>query len=131
MATVQEPRPRPKYDAMLETRLAQAGGRVRVADLSIGLLGLACLTLCFALVMILADRFLDLSELTRQMSLVVFLAVAGTYAFRVLARPILLSVNPYYAARQVERMMPEAKNSLVSWLDLRDKPLAPTVRDAV
>lgn len=131
MATVQESRARPKYDDYLEAKLEKARSRVRMADLAAASLSLAAITLAFALVMLLADRAWELPTLVRQGSLVAFLGVAGWYAWRHLGRPLAHSVNPYFAARQVERSRGDSHNSLVSWLDLRDRPLAPSVRDAV
>ena len=40
-------------------------------------------------------------------------------------------INPYFAARQVERTLPGAKNSVVNWVDLRDQPLPPAIRNAL
>lgn len=131
MATVQEPRPRAKYDSLLHAHLEHARGRVRNADLLVGLLGLLSLVLAFGVAMMLADRWFVLPDWTRQVALVGFLAIMGWYAWRVLARPLGQAVNPYYAARQVEQTIPEAKNSIVTWLDLREEPLAATVREAV
>jgi len=131
MATAQAPRPRAKYDALLEAHIEHARSRVRNSDLLTGSLGLICLLLGFGVAMVLADRWFVLPDWSRQLALAGFLATAGGYAYRVFARPLLQRVNPYYAARQVEQTIPEAKNSIITWLDLRDETLAPTVRDAV
>jgi hypothetical protein len=131
MATVQAPRPRAKFDALLEAHIEHARGRVRTSDLLTGSLGLLCLVLAFGVGMVLADRWFVLADGIRQVALVAFLGAVGWYAFRVFARPLLQTVNPYYAARQVEQTIPEAKNSIITWLDLRGEQLAPTVRDAV
>src|SRR5207244_1411075 len=40
-------------------------------------------------------------------------------------------VNPYYAARQLEQSLPDAKNSIINWLDLRDEKLPPAIRSAL
>src|SRR5262249_31687169 len=40
-------------------------------------------------------------------------------------------VNPYYAARQLEKTLPDAKESVVTWLDLHDYPLPPVFRNAL
>src|SRR5262249_309269 len=53
------------------------------------------------------------------------------YTWFVLLRPIRRSVNPYYAAVQVEQTIPDAKNSLVNWLDLHDDNLPPSVTTAL
>ena len=40
-------------------------------------------------------------------------------------------INPYYAARRIETTIPEAKNSVVNYLDLRAEPIAPAFRNAI
>src|SRR5207248_10516122 len=40
-------------------------------------------------------------------------------------------LNPYYAARQVETVLPGAKNSVINWLDLRHEPMPSAFRGAV
>jgi hypothetical protein len=131
MATVQEPRSRPKYDDFLDARLNRARQQVRAADLTVASLGLIALTFGFGLVMLLLDRWLELPIVVRQFALSGYLVAATAYILKVFRRPFIATINPYYAARQVERTLPEAKNSLVSWLDLRDEPLPGTVREAV
>jgi collagen type III alpha len=131
MATVQEPRSRPTYDDILDARLNRARQQVRAADLTVAALGLVALTFGFGLVMLLLDRWLELPTIVRQFALGGFLVAATVYVLKVLRRPFSETINPYYAARQVERTLPESKNSLVSWLDLRDEPLPVTVREAV
>ncbi len=131
MATVQEPRSRPKYDEFLDARLERATQQVRSADLAVAGLGLVALTFAFGMVMLLLDKWLELHVIVRQIALGGFVIGAAAYVVKVLMRPFAQTINPYYAARQVERTLPEAKNSLVSWLDLRDEPLPPSVREAV
>ncbi|MFL5329283.1 MAG: DUF4175 family protein [Gemmataceae bacterium] len=131
MSIVQEPRAKPKYEAFLDSRLDSAAVQVRWADIGVGAIGLFAFTLAYGLVMVLADRWLHLPAIARQLGLVAFIAGAVWYIRRVLLTPIRSQVNPYYAARKVEHVMPEAKNSLVNWLDLRDRPLAEPIRDAL
>src|SRR5438067_2374441 len=128
MATVQTP---PRHETFVEAELARARGRIRSQDVGIAALGLVVGTLAYALGMVLLDRWLQLPTLARQLALAGYLAAAGAYVAVVLLRPFRREVNPYFAARQVERAVPGAKNSVVSWLDLRDEPLPPSIRAAV
>ena len=45
--------------------------------------------------------------------------------------PLSRRINPYFAARQLERSLPGAKNSVVNWLDLHDENLPSAIRGAV
>src|SRR5207245_6119949 len=45
--------------------------------------------------------------------------------------PLCRRINPYYAARRIEETLPQAKNSVVNWLDLHDETLAPAFRTAI
>ena len=74
--------------------------------------------------MVLLDRWLDLPSAFRQVALILYAIGASVFAAVVLTRPFRRMVNPYFAARQVERAVPASKNSVVNWLDLRDEPLA-------
>ncbi len=40
-------------------------------------------------------------------------------------------INPYYAARQLEETLPDAKNSVINWLDLKNQALPGAIRNAV
>jgi hypothetical protein len=134
MATVRDPvKPEPvaKYETLVETRLAQARGRIRALDLTAAFLGFLIATMAFGLVMALLDRWFNLSTLIRQIAFCVYGVAALAYLGRVIAWPLFRRVNPYYAALQVEHTLPAAKNSVVNWLDLRQQNLPPAIRGAV
>jgi hypothetical protein len=123
--------PANKHDAFVAGQLAQAEKRIRLLDLLAGLLGYAALSLAFLVGMVVGDSKLMLSPLLRQTALYLFLAGSGVYWFCVVLRPLRLRVNPYYAARQVEQLLPHAKNSIVNWVDLHEQPLPPAIRGAL
>ncbi len=80
----------------------------------------------------LLDRLLELPPVVRQGACVRLPARQpgvpdGVCVFLPLSRRI----NPYFAARQLERSLPGAKNSVVNWLDLRDENLPSAIRGAV
>ncbi len=134
MATVRE-QPKPaapaRHDAVVQQQLDRARRRIRLLDVGAAALGFLAVTLAFVLVTVLLDRRYDLAPATRQIALLGYGALAAVYLVFGLARPLSRRINPYYAARELERAVPEAKNSVVNWLDLHDEPLPPVIRGAV
>jgi hypothetical protein len=134
MATVQpppKPAPASKYDAFVESRLAKARGRIRSLDVAVALLGFGAITIGFALAMVVVDHTLELAPLFRQLAFVGYLAVSAVYLAFALVLPLSRRLNPYYAARQMEQVIPGAKNSVVNWLDLRERKLPAAIQGAV
>ena len=127
MATVQEPRAGSRIDSFVEAELVRARRRIRAQDVGIAALGLVAGTLAYALIMVLLDRWLELSDTVRQLALFGYLAAAIAYAATILVRPFRREVNPYFAARRVEEAVPGAKNSVISWLDLHSEPLPESI----
>src|SRR5262245_49014691 len=127
MATVQEPRSG-RADSYVGDQIDRARRRIQSQDVGIAALGLIADTLAYALGMVLLDRWLHLSDTARQVALIGFGIGAIAYAGVILTRPLRREVNPYFAARRVERAVPGAKNSVVSWLDLHDEPLPASIR---
>src|SRR5262249_54662254 len=118
-------------EALFEQQLRRAVGRVRFLDVMAALLGLAAGTLLYALLVIGLDRWIILSAGARQAALILYLLLAAVYVGYCIVRPMLRMVNPYYAAKRLEETIPEAKNSVVNWLDLRDQELPGAIRTAV
>ncbi|HMC63838.1 MAG TPA: hypothetical protein VKI65_02760, partial [Gemmataceae bacterium] len=134
MATAVEPGKQagaPKYEAFVEKQLTRARARIRLLDMTAAALGLLVAVLAYALGMALLDSWFDLSLGMRQAAVVAFIVGVLVYLGVALIRPLSRQVNPYYAARQVEQTLPEAKNSVVNWLDLRAEKLPPAIRSAV
>jgi hypothetical protein len=134
MATEQmqvKPAAVPKYEAVFEQQIGRAVGRIRLLDVLAAVLGLSAIALLYALLMLTLDRWLELSAPVRQTMFVLFLLSAGVYLAVFVFWPLCRSVNPYYAARRLEETIPEAKNSVVNWLDLRHEQLPPPIRGAV
>ena len=118
-------------EAFVESQLARARVRIRLIDLGAALLGFLILTLSYAFVMALLDRWLDLSATARKTSFVLYGVGAVLYAVFLIARPMIRRVNPYYAASQLEKTLPEAKNSVINWLDLHHQSMSPAFRTAI
>jgi hypothetical protein len=134
MATVAEqakPGPVTRFDSLVDAKLAKAEARIRGLDTITGLLGFAIGTLCYALVVAFLDRWLDLPIGVRLVGFLAYAGISAAWLGYWIVRPYLRSVNPYFAARRMEEVIPESKNSVVNWLDLHQEPLPPSIKGAV
>src|SRR5262249_31910568 len=132
MATVQEPtRAAGRHESFVAAQIDRATRRIRGHDLGIATLGLIAGGLVSSLGMILLDRWLVLPAIVRQAAFGIAFVAAVTYAAVILSRPFRRTIYPFYAARQVERTIPGAKNSVVNWLDLHDSNLPSAIRQAL
>src|SRR5689334_10544647 len=111
MSTVGQTRPTPagKYESFVEEHLARARSRIRGLDLAAAGLGFVIGTLAYGLGMALLDRWLELPAWVRQAAFGLYAGTAVAYLGLVLALLFFRRVNPYYAARQVEQVLPGAK----------------------
>lgn len=124
--------PAAKFESQVDEQIAQATSRIRAHDLALGGLSLVALGLVYATAMILLDRYLGLPEWVRQLALVGFLAASGAIAYFLIVRPLRRSINPLYAAVQVEKTIDDAKNSVAGYVDAKENAgVHPTVRAAM
>src|SRR5262245_11085002 len=110
----------PKNDAFVEAQLERARRRIRLLDLLTAFLGFLAGTLAFGLVMAVLDASVELPTLARSIGFGMYLLAAAVYLGYTVVLPMSRRINPYYAARKVEETIPDAKNSVVNWLDLHD-----------
>ncbi|HEV3078853.1 MAG TPA: hypothetical protein VGY66_03715, partial [Gemmataceae bacterium] len=120
-----------KYESYVEEHLTLARRRIRLLDLAAGGLGFLALTFAYGLVLALADRKLEFSSLTRQMLFALYGLGGAVYLYFVVLAPLFRRINPYYAARCIEATLPEAKNSVVSYLDMRQEAIPQAFRSAI
>src|SRR5205814_5356424 len=125
------PSPAGRSEASVARQLHPARQRIRLLDVTASLLGWAIVTLIYGLAMVVTDRALELPALVRQGAFVGYLLLSAAYLGVTLIRPLCRSVNPYFAALQVEQTLPKAKNSVINWLDLHEQPLPASIRSAV
>src|SRR5262245_28613323 len=132
MATDLRPQPKTapasRHEQFVEQQLDRARRRIRNLDTLTAVLILLIGVLCYGLVMAGLDRAFDLPAGIRGAAFVVAAAAAALYAGLIVFRRIQWHVNPFYAARRLEQTIPNAKNSLINWLDLRDEPMPPVIR---
>jgi len=122
--------PTSKYQSFIDQQIGRVRRRIRMFDVGSALLGLVVTVLGYALIMAILDRTFALPVTVRLIGLAVGVFTAGYFlvlAFVRLGRRVSL----HYAARQLERTMPDAKNSVINWLDLRDEKLPPVIRTAL
>jgi collagen type III alpha len=125
----------PSPYAKIDDDIAQVSRKIRLTDLGRGVLILACILLGYALLAGGIDLALGggdgAGSLTIRLSAFAgMIALLGFFGTRIVFR-FLSEINPYYAARQLEETIPEPKNALINWLDLKDEPLPPVIHTAV
>src|SRR5437870_3659584 len=132
MSTAVEPRKPSAVETSIERSLADTCRRIRLFDAGASLLLLGAVTCAYLLAFALFDLTVGGANsgaalVARWMACLAFLGVAGALTVQVLRR-LVRPVNPYYAARRLEDTVPEAKNSVINWLDLHDEPLPAALR---
>ncbi len=125
----------PQYETVVDDNIAQVSQKIRLGDLGRGALALACLVFGYALLVAVLDLSLGGSDAWAPLSIrvaafIAFLFGLGYLGTRVVVRS-LTTVNPYYAARQLEDTIPGSKNSIINWLDLKNQSLPPVIHQAV
>ena len=120
-----------KYESYVEEHLSLARRRIRLLDVAAAGAGFLALTFAYGLFMALLDRKLEFSSLTRQVLFAVYAVGGAVYLYFMLIVPLLRRINPYYAARCIEATLPEAKNSVVSFLDMRQEIIPQAFRSAI
>lgn len=124
-----------KYEAFVDQQLARVRQRIRALDAGRSLLMLGVVSLGYFLFMAAFDLAVDGAD-TGVMS-GVRLALFGLYVLVMayflgqLCLRLYRRINPYYAARQLEETIPDAKNSVINWLDLKEEALPGAIRNAV
>ncbi|HEX3147791.1 MAG TPA: hypothetical protein VHR66_06880, partial [Gemmataceae bacterium] len=133
MATLLDaPKPTAKIEEFVERQLTAARRRVRLLDFFLVGLTIAAASLAFLLVCLLINRYVETPRGTWWAVTVGYVGVAIAFAYVGLFRGSRRDINPYYAARQVEQNVPDAKNSLVTFVDFEeDERLPGSIRSAI
>ncbi|MBI3824308.1 MAG: hypothetical protein HY289_16700 [Planctomycetes bacterium] len=126
MATVLDSRKSSKPEAYLQRKFADLCARIKRMDLLAHLLMLTLTVLSYALFAGLFDAVItsnaDWVHATRWAGYAGFLCVLGFFVVQTV-RCAWRRVNPYYVAHQLEGTLPDARNSLINWLDLQDEDI--------
>lgn len=120
-----------KLESEVQGQIARVVRRIQTHDLLCGAFLFGVIAFGYLAVTIAVDRWLDLPAWARQLGLLGLLGALGATAFYGIVRPLRKTVNPLYAAREIEETIEDAKNSLVNWVDLQDKEMSDGVRAVV
>ena len=132
MATLLDAPKVPRVEEFVEKQLTAARRRVRVLDFFLAGLVLAVGSLALLLVALFINRYVETPRGTGWVALGAYLALATGFIYAAVFRPSRRQINPYFAARRVEKTVPNAKNSLVTWVDFEeDERLPGSIRTAI
>lgn len=124
-----------KIDAFVTQQLRQVQSRLHWIDVGQALLALTLTVLAYAFGMALFDLAVDGSAggwiTTFRLTAFGLFVLSALASFAILLVRLNRRINPYYAARQLEQSIPDAKNSVINWLDLKDEKLPGPIRQAV
>ena len=109
---------------------ARAEQRIRRVDVTAGILCLLAMTLSWFIISAILHRWLGLDAWVGVLCLVGYVIATGFILYRVVVRPWRRPLNPLYTAFLVERLLPEARNSVASFVDLRQQSLPGVLRQA-
>ncbi len=134
MATELKSPPEPRTsrsERAVEDQINRIEKQIRWIDVGTGVFGLLVMLFAYGLIVILLDRFLTLSSLARQFLFAGFAVSVGWWIYKRILTPLVQSVNPIYAALILEQAIPDAKNSLVNWVDLKNDRIPESVKLAL
>src|SRR5262245_29983518 len=137
MATDLQTRPveSAKFETFVDQQLAQVRQRLRSVDVGAAALVLLAGTLVYAVLMAIFDLCVGGGDATwitgtRLVAFGAYLIFLGIGGYVLVAR-WLRRINPYYCARQLEETLPDSKNSVINWLDLKEEELPPAIRNSL
>lgn len=128
MATDLESRKSPsRAETLLRKKFAELGTRIQrfdcVANLLTLLISIASYASSFAVFDWVAGNASSPAVSVGRWSIVGVFFVAFVFLFVRTLLGVFRRVNPYYLAQRLEQTVPEAKNSLINWLDLHEEGL--------
>lgn len=123
--------PQPRQEGTVDAQIERALRRIRLLDVTAGLLGLFLLVLVYGVALILLDAKLEFPSLVRQIAFGVLVLGSLVYLGLIVYRPLMRPLDSRYVAVQVEQTLPTAKNSVINWIDLREQKLPAAIRGAV
>jgi hypothetical protein len=121
-----------KQEEFVEKQIAQARSRIRTLDYFTAGLTLLIGTFAFALAVLLVDRYVETPAGSGWAVIGLYILGAAGYLYWAILRPSRRHINPYYAACKVEQTIPDAKNSVINYVDLKDDERVPgSVKTAI
>ncbi len=119
-------------DQLIETRIAEACQALWWAELVRTVLGMVVFSIVALLIWVVIDQWIySPGRLMRLAACLALLTLLGAYVYRRLRPLIGGSIRPEYAARSLERDMPELRQALTSYVTLRGDREAGDLRSRV
>jgi hypothetical protein len=124
------------FDEFIEYQLRRARGGIHQTDVLIGLAVLGLVVLGYLFLFVVCDHWLIPGGFNNSTRLLLLLLLAGfsiAWSLTRIVQPLLRQINVLYAAREIERAFPELKNTLLTWVELRDagRTIPPEIRAAI
>ncbi|MCA9214231.1 MAG: hypothetical protein KDB27_14265 [Planctomycetales bacterium] len=111
------------YDRFILQQIERTQSRIRITELATLVLTLAVGTLGFFLLVTIVDHWIyGMGFWGRLLSLVVLVGGGVAFFVKRIVPFLVRSINPIYAAQTIEQSTPNAKNGLINFLLLRDRP---------
>lgn len=121
-----------KQEEFVEKQIEQARARIRTLDYFSAGLTLLIGSLAFLLAVLLVDRYVETPTGAGWPAVGLYLVGAAGFLYWSLFRPSRRHINPFYVAVKVEQQIPDAKNSVVNYVDLKDDEKVPgSVKTAI
>ena len=131
-ATMEAPKQASKQEEFVQKQIESARNRIRTLDYFSAGLMLAIFSLAFIVTVLLIDHYVEVPDGTRWLVGAFYCLCASVYLYFALFRPSRRHINPFYAARQVEQSIVDAKNSVINYVDLQDDEKVPaSVKTAI
>ncbi|MEW6360215.1 MAG: hypothetical protein AB1696_28035, partial [Planctomycetota bacterium] len=105
--------------------LKRLRNRVKLVDLGAGFIALAAFLVIFLLLEVVFDHVFVLQKATRLVSLSILKVSVFLLACASILFPLLRHIRDLYCAKLIEDVYPDLKNSLTSYLQVKDDPETP------
>ena len=106
-----------RLDQFIDSRIMESCRALWRAELIRKTLGLIVTVNCFALLWLILDQWVySPGPATRFVALLLFITFSAAYAWRYMLPVLGSSIEPEYAARSIERDLPDSRQSLLSYL---------------
>ncbi|MFM7132124.1 MAG: hypothetical protein ACKO0V_22480, partial [bacterium] len=107
-----------EYAEFIEEQITAAQARIKSNDVFRAVLWIITGAMALLFVEIVLDHTVELPLIVRQVTLFAGLSAAATYGWFRVVRPWLRRINPLFAAKSIETVDPQFKNSLINYLQI-------------
>ena len=122
MATLLDaPKRSARTEEFVDGRIRDVRARLRNLDRASAGLEVAVSGLALVFAYLLVSHWLEIPSWGYALAGLGWLAGAAGYLWYAIYRPSRREINPLFVAHRVERMIPDARNSIVNYVDLHDE----------